>query len=239
MKQFSKSPIIIGGCGRSGTTLLLSIIAAHPNIHAFSKEIGVFLEWRKLKESSDINFEYHPRLDRLYRFILTDKISKQANRWCEKTPGNVRNFDKILDYFNEKVKLIHIIRDGRDVMLSKHPKKSDAYWISPERWVNDVRIGLKFKKHPNVLTIKYEDLILSYEETIEEICDFLGEECTEEMYNWFDNTNVRKNEAWSGSVRKLHSNSVAKWEKEDNKERVNEIMQNRDVVNLLEDLDYL
>ena len=129
--RFQDMPIIIGGCGRSGTTLLLSIISAHPNIFAFPKEIGVFSEWHNS----------NPRIDRLYRYVLVNSLPNEKNRWCEKTPGNVRHFDKILSYFNNKVKLIHIIRDGRDVMLSKHPKKPDSYWIFPVIWINDVKEG--------------------------------------------------------------------------------------------------
>src|SRR6056297_2982515 len=77
-KHFRGEPIIIGGCGRSGTTLLLSIISAHPDIYAFSKEIGVFSEWHKGK----------PRLDRLNRYILLHKLPDTKKRMCEKTPAN-------------------------------------------------------------------------------------------------------------------------------------------------------
>jgi len=237
MERFTEEPIVIGGCGRSGTTLLLSILGAHPNIYSFSKEIGIFLEWRKKEDESD--YLYYPRIDRLNRFVLMNKIPVEAKRWCEKTPGNIRNFDKILDYFDNRVKLINIIRDGRDIMLSKHPKKEDDYWVSPERWVNDVKAGLKFKDHPQVLTIKYEDLILNYHDLIVEICDFIDEDCPEEVYNWFEHTNVKKSKAWSHSAQKIHSKSIKKWEKEENKERVEEIMANDEVVDLLEQLNYL
>jgi hypothetical protein len=124
-------------------------------------------------------------------------------------------------------------------MLSQHPKNPDEYWVSSERWINDVQAGLKFKDHPQVLTIKYENLIVDYNNTIEKICDFIGENCTEEVYSWIENTNVKKNEAWSGKVKKLHSSSIEKWKKEENKERVTEVMQNQEVVRLLEKLDYL
>jgi hypothetical protein len=233
--KFNQSPIIIGGCGRSGTTLLLSIIGAHPNIFSFPDEVMAFFDWEK-----DDKGIYKPqRIDRLYRSILFNRIPKGVNRWCEKSPPNVLYFDKILDYFNEDVYLIHIIRDGRDVMLSQHPKNPDEYWVSSERWINDVQAGLKFKDHPQVLTIKYENLIVDYNNTIEKICDFIGENCTEEVYSWIENTNVKKNEAWSGKVKKLHSSSIEKWKKEENKERVTEVMQNQEVVRLLEKLDYL
>ena len=227
-KHFKGEPILIGGCGRSGTTLLLSIFSAHSDVYAFPKEIGAFSEWN----------EGEARLDRLYRYILTHKLPEQKKRMCEKTPANIRYFDKILNHFNQNVKLIHLIRDGRDVMLSKHPKDPNKYWVSPKRWVNDVRAGLEYKDHPNVLTIKYEDLILTYQKTIEEITDFCNLELSDKILNWHQHTEVRKNEAWNSKVKKIHSNSVGKYKRSDDKKRIQEIMSNSEVVKLLRELNY-
>ncbi|GAB6099415.1 hypothetical protein JCM16358_12940 [Halanaerocella petrolearia] len=231
--KFNDTPIIIGACGRSGTTLLLSIIGAHPNIYTFPYETAAFVNWYTEDNKS------LPRMDRLYRYALTHKIPSQCTRWCEKSPSNVLKFDKILDYFGEEVRLIHIVRDGRDVMLSQHPSAPDKYWVSPERWVKDVKAGLKFVDHPQVLTIKYEDLILSYQDTINKIFNFIGEEPTQELDNWFKNTNVKDSNAWYDKAQQIHSKSVEKWKKEENQERVAEVMQHDEVVELLEELDYL
>ncbi len=232
-KKFSKPPIIIGGCGRSGTTLLLSVIGAHPNIFAFPDEIMAFFDWKQSKHGDC----YPRRVDRLYRAALLNQIPNQVSRWCEKSPPNVRYFGYLLDYF-EELKLIHIIRDGRDVMLSSHPKKPDEYWVEPERWVNDVRAGLKYKDHPQVLTVKYENLVLDYDATVQKICKFIGEKCAEELYSWKQYTNVRNNEAWSGSVKELYSISIKKWQREENQKRIAEVMKHEEVVELLKELDY-
>jgi hypothetical protein len=241
--KFVDAPIIIGGCGRSGTTLLLSIIGAHPNIYSFPEELGVFIEWNDrvqyLWEFDKGVSEQTPRLDRFYRSILKYNIPNDVTRWCEKSPGNVRYFGDILDYFEEDVYLIHIIRDGRDVMLSEHPSKPGSYWINPERWISDVKDGLKYKDHPQVLTIKYENLILEYQTTIEKICDFVKEQCTAELDSYFEHTTVQDNSAWYDKAGKIHSKSIEKWKKEENKERVEEIMANDEVVELLDELDYL
>jgi len=232
--KFSNTPIIICGCGRSGTTLLLSIMGAHPRIYALSKETTAFSNWKNKNNS------YVPlRLDRFYRDILLHKVARSVTRWCEKTPKNVREIDKIINYFNDDILLIHIIRDGRDVMLSRHPVDPNQYWISPERWINDVKAGLKYKDHPKMLTIKYEDLILNYRDKILEICNFISEECTDEMYNWFKHTNITRNKAWNASVQQLHYKSIGKWKNKENEQRVEEIMSNGAVVALLIEFNYL
>ncbi len=40
--DFPDPPVIIGGCGRSGTTLLLSILASHPAILGVPEELYLF-----------------------------------------------------------------------------------------------------------------------------------------------------------------------------------------------------
>ena len=75
-------------------------------------------------------------------------------------------FGKVLEEFRERVKIIHIVRDGRDVVLSRHPVDTARHWISPSRWVEDVSAGLSFEGHPQVLTIRYEDLVKEYDITI-------------------------------------------------------------------------
>ncbi|NIR47629.1 sulfotransferase, partial [candidate division KSB1 bacterium] len=112
-KRFTDCPIILGGCARTGTSLLLSILAAHPRIFAFPTETGVFSNWQYNGNSNEGSPKYVPeRMDRLYRYILSHVIPKSATHWCEKTPSNVRHIDKILAYFDHKVKFIHLIRDG-------------------------------------------------------------------------------------------------------------------------------
>ena len=240
--KFDKKPIIIGGSPRSGTTLLLSIIGAHPDIYAFPEELGVFFEWH-----NEVQYFFNdkrgrgklvPRLDRFYRAMLKFSIPNNVTRRCEKSPRNVTHFGKNLDFFDGEVQLIHIIRDVRDVMLSKHPTKPNEYWVEPEKWVKCVKAGLEYKDHPQVLTIKYENLILNSTQTIKKICEFLNEKCVEELYDYFEHTNVQNSSAWYNGVQKLHSESVEKWKKDENQARVEEVMENEEVIELLKRLDY-
>ncbi len=59
VNQISKKcPIIIGGCGRSGTTLLLSILGSHPNIQAIKDETGLFLK-QNMKDNISLKTKYY------------------------------------------------------------------------------------------------------------------------------------------------------------------------------------
>lgn len=231
-RAFDREPIIIGGCGRSGTTLLLSILSAHPSIFAFQKELSVFNYWRGREGVME-----PLRIDRLYREVFIRRIPRSARRWSEKTPRNVRHIDEIMDYFGGRVKFIHIIRDGRDVVLSRHPDKA-GYWIEPPRWVRDVQEGLKHASRPNVLTVYYEDLVRYYEDTIRRICDFIGEPFTGSLMNWHEHASLRSSNAWHEGVKKLSDSSVGKWRREENRRRVEAFMQHTPARDLLRQLGY-
>jgi len=232
-KKYYQPPVIIGGCGRSGTTLLLSILSAHKEITAFSRELGVFHHWQ-----TNGNPE-QSRLNRFYRAVLFTPAGPQANRWCEKTPRNILYIKRILQYFNNKVKIIHIIRDGRDVILSRHPSKKNKFHISPERWIRDVNAGLAWKDNEHLFTVKYEDLISSYTGIMKKICTFLEISFDGQLLNWLEYTTVKKNRAWSKSVTAVHTNSLKKWQKPEYQKRVKAAMQNREFSRLLKELGYL
>ncbi|MEQ8360451.1 MAG: sulfotransferase [Cytophagales bacterium] len=233
-KHFREPPIYIGGCGRSGTTLLLSILSSHPKIFACPKELGIFNDVDK-KDKNNTN---PPRKDRLYKTFLTEKIDDSCSRWCEKSPSNVKYIKQIDAHHKGRFKFIHIVRDGRDVILSRHPKDPDRYWVEPSRWINDVKKGKNLYEHPNVYTLRYRDIIMDYDDQIKEICEFLDLELVDELKNWHSNTQVKKNKAYYGEVKPIFKSSISKWKKPENKKRAMELMQYDEAKELLKFFDY-
>jgi len=248
-KQLIKPPVMIGGCGRSGTTLLASILSAHPSIAMIPHETRAFsisakfirenkgpkeLGWDKLTKKNK----------RIYNKLKQIDIKETHTRWGEKSPYNVLYFDKILKYFDNNVRLIHIVRDGRDVQSSRHPYAPDRFWNELSRWEINVSCGLKFLNHPQVLTIKYEDLILKFNDTITTICDFIEEDVCKEMLEWHKYTAYGKkckNLNSNKYENKLSTSSIRKWEStedEEIKNRVKEFMECPKSVELLKKLGY-
>jgi len=237
-KRFNETPIIIGACPRSGTTLLLSILDSYPSIHAIQRQTYAFCSWAKESNKSK---KYIPnRMDRLYREFVFHKSTTKSKRWCEKTPRNIEYFDKILNYYESNVKLIHLIRDGRDIVTSKHPAhNSDKYWVEINKWVDDVKFGLKYADYPNVLTVKYEDLINNFDTEIKKISTFLGETFIPSQEDWIKKTSLTKSKHWADPVQNIHSRSIGRWKNEKHKDRIAEFMNNSEAKKLLEELGYI
>jgi hypothetical protein len=233
--SLKKEPIIIAGCGRSGTSLLLSVLSAHPNIYGISKESNIFGYPRKFN-SSYLNRINNYR--KLIPYLLEDDKILTSKRWCEKTPRNIRFIDLISKEFKNKVKIIHIVRDGRDVITSIHPQTNE-YHIPIGRWVNDVSSGLRFQNSENLLLIKYEDLINDYKGTLFAILSFIGEEYDVALENFQANTNVKKHDAYSGrNVREINSSSVNKWKEKKYESRIKKFYENENAIHLLKELGY-
>jgi len=233
-RRFTEPPIFIGGCARTGTTVLLSILSAHNDIHCFSKELGLFNKVLK----DELGNSIPTRIDRLYTQLLINKIPDSVNRWCEKSPSNIQRLGDIDNYFKGNFLFIQTIRDGRDVILSKHPKDEARYWVSPERWINDVSEGMKYINHPKVLTIKYEELILDFEATAAKICSFLNISLSKEILNWHENTTVTENIALFTRIQLLHKSSISKWKDPKYRERVEELTGNPKGKELLKQCGY-
>ncbi|SRR6056297_424852 len=233
-RNFTDPPILIGGCGRSGTTLLLSILSAHPEIFAFPRELGLFNSVYQ-----DESGRWHPgREDRLYFHLLKNKVKEGATRWLEKSPSNVTRIMEINDHFQGRFKMIHIVRDGRDVVLSRHPTDPSHYWVEPKRWVHDVSAGLAFEDHPQVHTLRYEDLIIDFENTMAQLLQFLDAPFSEEVKNWHDHATVRNNAAYFKPVQDIHSKSIEKWKRTTDEARVNAFLEYPGAVELLKRFGY-
>lgn len=233
--KFTEPPIIIGGCGRSGTTLLLSMLSAHPEVFCIPVETKTFCPSAYRME---LNLNTPINTDAFYHEYFSN-IPSSFKRWCEKTPRNVFYFRKIFQYFNGNVKLIHIVRDGRDVILSKHPKNTKRYWVSPQRWVNEVSAGLQASDSVEVYLIKYEALVLDTKIELKKLFDFLNLKSHKNFQDWTKYATVRTNKAWFGEVEPLFASSIGKWRKQEHRNRVAEFTANDAAMKLLEKLEYL
>lgn len=105
--------------------------------------------------------------------------------WLEKTPANVMRFGFVRRSF-PNAKLVHAIRDGRDVVCSlrhqpwaKIPR--DISRGSPEAarrcgvlWARWVRAGIAHRHDASYFELRYEDLVSDPETVLRPLLAFLG-----------------------------------------------------------------
>lgn len=141
-------------------------------------------------------------------------------RWGDKTPGYVRHLQLIKDLFPE-AKIIHVVRDGRDVVPSLL-----KYWsVGPQTndfvetafyWRKQVFSGMKDGPRifgSDYVEVRYEDLVAQPEATVRLICDFIGEDFESKMLVP-GNAERRFTPNWewhSETTKDINSDNAFKW----------------------------
>ena len=179
------------GCARSGTSILGELIAAHPDVRYIFEAHHVW----------EVAGPGEGESDRLTEKDATPSVIKFVRGWfmsqqgsailtVEKNPRNVLRIPYIKRIFPE-AKIIHIVRDGRDVACSMLPGIGGTEWLhlKPPAWKNlrhepeivrcakvwrdTVQIALSDLEGIPHLSVKYEALVSSPHKTALAIMKYL------------------------------------------------------------------
>jgi hypothetical protein len=235
-------PIVVGGCGRSGTTLMRVILDTHPRI-CCGPESRLFLPVWPSPEKLAPRFDLPvPEVAKLFgtcgsqaefveRFFGLYSQSRQKARWAEKTPRNVLHLDYIFEHF-PNARFIHMIRDGRDTICSlrTHPRHKVVdgklvelnTWhpIEPclERWLTNVQAGLKFRGDPRYIEVRYEALVARPRETLAPVFEFLGEAFDERVLDYHrekgESRDARHFPQNPEATQAMYTKAVARWQRD-------------------------
>ena len=188
------APFVVG-VGRSGTTLLRLMLDAHPELAIgpetqfvpdlldaadpvdaitgsrtwadFGLDAGEFAQRAAGQDLAGV----------LRAFYSLYAETQSKSRWGEKTPGYVRSMDSISTVLPEAY-FVHLIRDGRDVALSRRKRgmgadkpmaKTANLW---RRRIEDARTQAR-KLEGRYLELRYEDVVADPEPHLRRICEFI------------------------------------------------------------------
>jgi protein-tyrosine sulfotransferase len=194
------APIVIGGCGSSGTTLVRRMLNRHPEISC-GPESTVFLD--RVTGSAELGsrmgfrpseIEAWQRDSRsqaefidLFQAACLARAGKRL--WADKTPENIRRLSFVWRHF-PGARFIHVIRDGRDVACSLRRQS----WMKLEErdsliallrcgeyWVDRVAIRRSAQGDPRYIELRYEDLAREPEKALRPILAFLGLDWSDQM----------------------------------------------------------
>jgi hypothetical protein len=80
------------------------------------------------------------------------------NVFCSKSPQEVDCVRPLLA-LERNLWVIYMMRDPRDVVVSRHGQEPDKYWTNLRMWKHLHRVAAKASHHPRFLTVRYEDLV--------------------------------------------------------------------------------
>lgn len=237
-RKSDDQPVIIGGCGRSGTTLLRAMLNAHKHIN-IGPETGLLSGNRDLTNLSyalnmsvaEIRREYQRSAclgEFVERVLRRGATLAGKERWGEKSPSNVKHLQKIFQFF-PKARFIHMVRDGRDVVCSlrTHPKYRwqngariatgiiNPWEMCAARWVRDTTAGMDWRGDARYLEVRYEDLVRHTEETIGRVLDFLGEDWDAQVLDYYRTHCERASDVANPGVKApVYFGAIGRWERD-------------------------
>ncbi len=127
-----------------------------------------------------------PSYGRLFRLLAEHYLEKVGKpRWGDKSLYTERYLDDVFAVY-PTAKVIHMVRDPRDRYASARKRWSSgrggvgvgtAKWLASVRWAN-----LNQQRYPSqYMVVRYETLAAHPEETLREVCAFIGEEYSPAM----------------------------------------------------------
>ena len=197
------SSIHIIGAGRGGTSLLASLIDAHPRCEILFEKLSVaYLEAegeRDIDSGLSLAARTRNRVDRFLHAWEFDAMQHPGMLWGHKSTtehilsltenppadlGDEPGFDPI-DYFvgrMSEIPTVFILRDGRTCIPSKMQRNARTLDAAIVRWKFSVEFLMRLRASDTPLhVVRMEDLVLNPVPAVKEICAFIGLPYTAEM----------------------------------------------------------
>ncbi|MEE9429068.1 MAG: sulfotransferase [Paracoccaceae bacterium] len=219
------SPVtFVFGAMRSGTTVFRLMLNAHSKVNN-PGEFDFLFDYIFVNKSHPTGWVFNKELlmnDRNFRrrnLVLDDKLDgldllDNLLVQISPTPGapvmlNVhRNVDRIVKIFPD-TRIIHLLRDPRDVALSSIGMGWAAmiyygvdHWLTSEwAWEESAHMI----SSDQIYTLKYEDLFSNTEQQLTQVCQFIGIPFEAAMLRYHENTsygppNAKSIGAWKNKA---------------------------------------
>jgi hypothetical protein len=133
--------------------------------------------------------------DWLMRHILQ---VRGKERFAEKTPSNAYCFHQLLSLY-PNARLIHIFRDGRDVLCS-WKRRGYSWFQGAGMWLYNTSAALRLEHDPRYFSLSYESLVANPESELRRLCSFLNIEYDPAMLQMGSERSQQKNRVKTWTV---------------------------------------
>jgi len=174
--------VFIAGCPRSGSTWLMEMLAAHPDVyHVTGDDFAHWIQGKPGKESGCFQAEIG------YSTALVKMVFAQVERenpnktLVEKTPWHVMYLARLFHIFPD-AKVILMKRDPRAVVASMLRKFPFSHVGDCTRfWIQTEQNALPYLD--KCLVVQYEEMHADPAGTLQNVCDFTGLRPVPEIVN--------------------------------------------------------
>ncbi|MCF7823139.1 MAG: sulfotransferase [Candidatus Marinimicrobia bacterium] len=243
-------PVFVRGMSRSGGTLLCTILDSHslismsyeiyphylenPELHKrlrkyMSERAGIpYLKARKMIRQAGVSIQ--EQLDFVENVCRYKMENEHKQIWGCKI---LRNYDACLERWPD-VRILDIVRDGRDVMASQFGTKKFSTDQTPakiaEVWVNTHQTMLDYqeKAPANFYLLSYEQLIRDPSTVLQKACDFMGLDYEPEMAAHHEQSHlISKSHHISRDrvIKPLDDSKIGRWHQDLSPDQISEFME--------------
>ena len=174
---------------RAGTTLLMELMVSCFEFDGYADH--------------ELELLFHP----------TEKV----DRFCSKNPGykDLQLAPSALRRWPD-LWIICLVRDPRDIVVSRHKKQPDAYWSNFGKVFDHMRYFETAKRHERFIVVRYEDLVKdpnAVQADLMKAIPFLKKRFDFSEFPKIASPTKGAVEALGG-VRKISTSSIGRWENE-------------------------
>ncbi len=197
-------PVFLIGAERSGTTLVRLMLDGHPLIswtHEFEyavdqiispnswPDMSSYIDWLATDRSfmaTGFRIDRSLNYPSLIKSFLVQKQKQSAKPIIGATCH--RHYDRLLRIFPQ-ARFIYLIRDPRDVARSNIGMGwAGNVWNGVDRWIEAEKLWTNIKNmfdsKISYVEVRFEELIISPEKILNEICKFLNIDYNSKMLNY-------------------------------------------------------
>lgn len=221
----------ITGCPRSGTTLIDTILRSHKEIHSMEEKGSLKRTIQHFSNSmtdlsylQNVNTQLVKKIRNFYESDISKYYDNDKNIQIDRHPFHCIYSGEIKKIFSNS-KIIFVARNPLDVIFSCFtqnfkPQISTANFqnLSDSKHLYQQCMKLWFATSESLDIechyIKYEDLIINFDQSISGVLNFLGCEWDESIKKFYETAKSRsiiKTASHSQVTKPLYKSSIEKW----------------------------
>ncbi len=228
-KNRSKLPVFIVGMPRSGTTLVESILASHPQVYGAGELDDIFLLRQEIASASGTGRPYPScletisveTLDRLAKNHLMglEALDGGAARVTDKMPQNFVQLG-LIDLLFPGARVIHCMRDPLDTCLSiychpftQHHNYADNLTNLGHYYREYLRLMAHWRKVLRIplLDLRYEELVENSEQQTRQLLEFCELPWDERCLRHHESGRFANTFSYNQVRQPIYKKSVARW----------------------------